>query len=438
LDKSQETGTGPKAYLNFIVFNEDFEPIIGESGFIRIPDTAKEDGTDVLHALLTRTQPLLIKQPGYVYIYISNENETPVEVYFDDFKVEHVKSPVIQSHDYYPFGLTFNSYIRENNVPNQYQYNGKEVQNELGLGWLDYGARIYLPDIGLWTSPDPMAHKFANFSPYNYAISNPILFVDPNGMESYKYDWEAHNKGRQGVYRDEGGNEVSWDKVNSAIVNTGPTNVLITAKDRTKNGKVDWALEGTVLAAKATTNWRIVMAQDSKDAYEQLSDFTGSGGSIGNVIIDSHGSYPIAKFNIGNGNDISINSNINSHWVRKIGELFSPKTEVLLLACHAGGLHNSGARLLERLSEIWGVTVYGSQSWTSPNPFMFVGGQMDHIDPETASRKPWAVKNNGSWTKVSKGSGRATTVGSVYIKINGAFGAADKKKNVLPANTYGL
>jgi hypothetical protein len=28
------------------------------------------------------------------------------EVYFDDFKVEHVKSPVISSQDYYPFGLT--------------------------------------------------------------------------------------------------------------------------------------------------------------------------------------------------------------------------------------------------------------------------------------------------------------------------------------------
>jgi hypothetical protein len=63
-----------------------------------------------------------------------------VEVYFDDFKVEHVKSPVVSSQDYYPFGLTFNSHNRENSLVNQYQYNGKETQDELNLGWLDYGA----------------------------------------------------------------------------------------------------------------------------------------------------------------------------------------------------------------------------------------------------------------------------------------------------------
>jgi len=32
------------------------------------------------------------------------ENETPVEVYFDDFKVTQVKSPIIATDDYYPGG----------------------------------------------------------------------------------------------------------------------------------------------------------------------------------------------------------------------------------------------------------------------------------------------------------------------------------------------
>ena len=49
------------------------------------------------------------------------------EVYFDDFKVEQVKSPVVQSDDYYPFGLTFGTYQRENSLNNPYQYNGKRT-----------------------------------------------------------------------------------------------------------------------------------------------------------------------------------------------------------------------------------------------------------------------------------------------------------------------
>jgi RHS repeat-associated protein len=82
-----------------------------------------------------------------------------VDVYFDDFSVEHVKSPVIQSEDFYPFRLTFNSYSRENSLTNQYQYNTKEFQDELSLGWLDYGARMYMPNIGRWGVVDPKGEK---------------------------------------------------------------------------------------------------------------------------------------------------------------------------------------------------------------------------------------------------------------------------------------
>ncbi len=49
-----------------------------------------------------------------MYIYLSNEDEHPVDVFFDDFRVEHVKGPVVQVEDYYPFGLAFNSFQREN------------------------------------------------------------------------------------------------------------------------------------------------------------------------------------------------------------------------------------------------------------------------------------------------------------------------------------
>jgi RHS repeat-associated protein len=175
------SGVGPKAYLNWLVFNRNGGLLNG--GYQRLSDTPKEYGQDVAHELIAMPA-ITITQPGLVYIYLSNEEATPVEVYFDDFKVTHVvKTPVIQSDDYYPFGLTFNSYQRVGNLVNQYQYNSQERQDELDLGWLDYGARMYMPELGRWGAVDPLSEASLDWSTYNYALNNPVRFIDPDGMD---------------------------------------------------------------------------------------------------------------------------------------------------------------------------------------------------------------------------------------------------------------
>ncbi len=92
-----------------------------------------------------------------------------------------IKSPVIASQDFYPFGLTFNSYNRENSTPNDYKYNGKEEQTELGLGWLDYGWRNYDPTIGRFNTIDNFADSYFDLNPYQYGANNPIKYIDVNG-----------------------------------------------------------------------------------------------------------------------------------------------------------------------------------------------------------------------------------------------------------------
>jgi len=182
------SGTTPRAFLNYISFDDNWNPILldnTQTNFVRLSSTPIERGQDVAHERMAAT--FVVKQPGYVYIYLSNDETTPLEVFFDDFTVTHAKGPVVQSQDYYPFGLAFNSYNKENSTTNYHMFSGKEEQGELGLANLDFHARMYMPDIGRWGVVDPHADQYEIVTPYNYAFSNPLLFVDPTGMDNIIY-----------------------------------------------------------------------------------------------------------------------------------------------------------------------------------------------------------------------------------------------------------
>jgi len=179
--EGSSTGTGPKAYLNYLVFDRNFMFVTG--GYVQVSTTAKEDGTNVPHEHLT-TQ-VTITQPGYVYAYLSNENPTPVEVYFDDFKVTQTKSPVVQQEDFYPFGLKFNSYVRESSVPNTSKlFQGQEHIDDLGLNCDSFKWRNHQPDIGRFFNVDPLAEKYYYNSPYAFSENKVTSHIELEGLEA--------------------------------------------------------------------------------------------------------------------------------------------------------------------------------------------------------------------------------------------------------------
>ncbi len=168
-----EDQSAPKAFLNYVLFDNNY--VMVDFGF----DQVTSAGATAHDYLALHVN---VKQPGYLYIYLSNENAKVQDVYFDDFKIMH-HTKIEQSDDYYPFGLQFNHYERENSTQQNYLFNGgSELQRSLDLGWYQTLFRTYDPAIGRFLQIDPLADFFSGITPYNFAENNPVLYGDPSGL----------------------------------------------------------------------------------------------------------------------------------------------------------------------------------------------------------------------------------------------------------------
>jgi len=155
------------------------------------------------------TAKMLLTEEGYVslsdgkYHYYLKDHQGNNRVIVDQ------SGNVEETNHYYPFGGIFAS--TGNTQP--YKYNGKELDSKKGLNWYDYGARMYDPALGRFTTVDPMAEKYCSNSSYVYCLNNPTKFIDPTGkLVSPIYDENGKLLGTD----DEGlkGQAIIMDKLN--------------------------------------------------------------------------------------------------------------------------------------------------------------------------------------------------------------------------------
>jgi RHS repeat-associated protein len=199
-------GTIPSPYDNTLIGSRHYEltnhlgnvmATVSDRKLLALPNNGCQPGT-LVNVLNVYTRGSETQYKARLEINFLNDNafESNNNDYFetvlDATQPECVPLPpagsyfiaeVITAGDYYPFGMNMPG--RKYSVGSGYRYgfNGKELDNSTGEGNLDFGARIMDVRLGRWLSTDPKTSKYPGWSPYNFAINNPINVIDPDGED---------------------------------------------------------------------------------------------------------------------------------------------------------------------------------------------------------------------------------------------------------------
>jgi len=128
---------------------------------------------------------------GFLVVYIDNQS-IGKNVWFDNLSIGNYQSEIVEEDHYYPFGLTQNISPLASGVKAQpYKLTTKELEKKFDLNLYDFGARGYDMDGSRWYTPDALAEKHYNISPYAYCGNNPTNRIDPTGNTDYTVNKET-------------------------------------------------------------------------------------------------------------------------------------------------------------------------------------------------------------------------------------------------------
>ena len=188
----------------------------------------------------------------------STDNGTMSTCYIDNLIITQNSLEIVEENNYYPFGLKHKGYNNAVVSEHNWDYQGKENQEEFGLNWHDFGARNYYASIGRWVSIDPLSEDFYSYSTYNAMMNDPIGYIDPDGRAA---EWIPGKDGEVVTYTEdvngnitvsdnatddtkqivaginESGSETAKKQFKGIADSEGKVNLIVNKTDTGANGK---------------------------------------------------------------------------------------------------------------------------------------------------------------------------------------------------------
>ncbi|UKB85068.1 RHS repeat-associated core domain-containing protein [Chryseobacterium sp. MEBOG06] len=216
---------------------------------------------------------------------------------------------------------------------NPYKFNAKELDKETGLYY--YGARYYNPRASIWYGVDPLAvynpvmedqfygdgehnggvFNQGNLNPYIYCYQNPIVYVDPNGKQTFFLNTRSFAPFNRfgGGFEGDGDNRKFSTASNSSYRIAGSATINLdrfSMSTKAGNTHSDW-LGTKFSSATSPTNVESSSADNGRKTQNYYMHISGSNKAllwgIASPDIDANVNMEVSNIRKGQSFDISGN-----------------------------------------------------------------------------------------------------------------------------------